>query len=158
MTSKYKIWDVANQCWFIPTYPGFKKDKNGKQIQTFETKEIFFSQSGEMYMRESLNGTENKFTHLNSVEGAEEFRPYQYTGFKIKDEKIYNFHLVRHVDTGIEGEIIFERGAWYVHFLTGDKMFLSVYFDISKYSSELVIIEHREERLKTQIPEKQKDA
>lgn len=94
MTEKYIIWDTQEKKWFRPTYPGFVLEpKNNKQVQTYLTEELLFSQSGEIYMR-NINPSQDKgiscITHA-----AERFRAYAYTTMKDREErKIYDGHII----------------------------------------------------------------
>lgn len=128
MTEKYKIWDTQNKQWFRPTYPGFRIGKNYRQVEHKETEEIFFSQSGEIYLRKN-DGTDplkNELTHYPLIQDRDgklegRFIACLFTGIKDKLEiKTYQHDLVE--ADGWKGKVTFLNGAWqivwidYAHF------------------------------------------
>ena len=108
-TQKFIIWDNEKNCWFKPTYPK-NKVKN--------TEEIFFSQSGEMYLREN-DGVDpcDKLTHIPDKGGR--FTSCLYTGVKdANDIKTYQHDVVRTED-GI-GKVVFQAGCFMISPIEGE--------------------------------------
>lgn len=96
-TEKYKIWDHVGKKWFRPEYPG---------VNTTKTKEILFSQSGEMYMLEKDADGPLTITYLptGTKEEPGPYTPCQYTGIKDDhDKKVY-----------MNDEVVFDGQAGYV--------------------------------------------
>lgn len=120
LTEKYKIWDNINKKWFTPSYPGFKTSANNKQITTTLTKEILFSQSGEMYMHECEQGQAAQITHLPILQSEENESPYIpciYSGVKdINGRKMYLGDIgSNQVATW---EVIFNQGCFSAKFIS----------------------------------------
>lgn len=120
LTEKYKIWDNINKKWFTPSYPGFKTSSNNKQVTTTLTKEILFSQSGEMYMHECEVGQSAKITHLQILQNDENESPYIpciYSGIKdINGRKLYLGDVISNeVSTW---EVIFNKGCFSAKFIS----------------------------------------
>lgn len=88
LTEKYKIWDNLNKKWFRPEYPGIKTVK-GKQVNTTQTREILFSQTGELYLIEKDGDSALTITYLSmgTKEEPGPFIPCLYTGIKDENEK-----------------------------------------------------------------------
>lgn len=104
ITEKYKIWDVELVNWFRPIYP------RGKETRT---REILFSQSGEMFLHENDGkGGQFTITHIPPGENAK-FIPCLYTGVKDNlDVKVYHNDII----SGQHGEglVISKSGCWMI--------------------------------------------
>lgn len=102
ITKKYKIWDVENKKWFKPIYPSQSGGDKAKK----ETREILFSQSGEMFLHHD-SGIK-LLTHVNQTQ----FIPCLYTGFKSKEGiKLYGGDVIKNIQA--EYNIIyFWNGQW----------------------------------------------
>lgn len=101
IVEKYKIWDVVNQKWFRPTYPGPKKDNQGKIVNVKITEEILFSQSGEMYLRKNTGEDKNISASIIDCDQLEHvskdlYIPCLYSGWKdLEGNKWYEGDICR---------------------------------------------------------------
>lgn len=107
---KYKIWDTETKTWFKPTYPGNKPGKNNTIITTHLTKEILFSQSGDIFMREHSPETGEKYTDLNLIP---RYIPCIYTHMKdYTGKKIYANDFLISSGGLIIGLVDFRNGSF----------------------------------------------
>lgn len=86
---KFRVWDSINNTWFKTVFDRF----------TGETREIFMSQNGEMYLREvEPHSKVSKLTIQNNYEGEPgRYIPTFYAGMKDKDGQRYYFgDIVQH--------------------------------------------------------------
>jgi len=138
-SEKYIIWDHTNNDWFKPTYPYGKSN---------ETKEILFSQSGELFLHTN-DGQSSTLVHIpfnpNSDEGNI-YTPCPYSGQKdVHGKKLYcgDIITILNDDSGAQFEIINVDGLYIARFIskTGVNDKRNLHFLIR--ACEIVKIGHR---------------
>lgn len=111
-TEKYKIWDVANNQWFKPVYPGFDKKNNA----TKATKEILFSMAGDMFLHTSDDGIGFKTIHVDETH----YKACLFSGIKdINEKKLYVGDIAS--NDAAKWEIIFNKGCFCGKIIGGDE-------------------------------------
>lgn len=107
ITEKYKIWDVVNNQWFKPVYPGFKMNKDNKNATTTATKEILFSMAGDMFLHTSNDGKEFKLALVDETQ----YKSCLFSGIKdLEEKKLYVGDVVS--NDVAKWEIIFNKGCF----------------------------------------------
>lgn len=118
ITEKYKIWEVAAAKWFKPVYPS----QSGGGVAKTKTREILFSQSGEMYLHEddSAQPGSKTLTFINQTK----FIPCLYTGRKDREGvKVYNgdkVYMINHDSSEHFTGIVSLEDSWIVTDDDGD--------------------------------------
>ncbi len=119
-TEKCKIWNTQEQEWFKPIYPGFKPGKNNTQVRITLTKEIFFSQSGEIYLYECEEGQQPVFTHIpliNDKDAVNLYIPCLYSG--VRDINEIKLHVGDIASNGVATwEVVFNKGCYCGKFIS----------------------------------------